>query len=612
MPTRTPRLIATAAVLALVVGACSFGNDDGGPRAGSGVSGFEDPGECLALDVAVSSEKIELLEVLARDFNDDRVEAPSGRCIHVRPQVKASGEAARLLAEGWDESADGPRPVIWSPAASSWGAVLNQRLADAGKPPMASSEAQPFMLTPLVIAMPEPMAQALGWPERSIGFADIAALATDPQGWAAHGHPEWGPFRLGKTNPNFSTSGLSALIAQTSAAAGKTAGLSPEDLSNPAVVEFNRQIESSVVHYGDITMTFLNNWFRADRRGTALTYASAVAVEEKSVIDYNLGNPDGVLQPGEEPRPPRTKLVAIYPSEGTLFSDNPFYVLDAEWVSEDERAAAAAFEEFVQRAENQRQVLRYGFRPGNPEVAVGEPITRENGVDPDQPQTLLEVPSPSVMVGLLDQWAQNRKSARVLLVLDVSGSMGDPAGSGFETKLDLAKQAVIEALGDFKADDEVGLRIFSTQLGPGEDETFVDLQPLAPIGPNRERLAQSIRNLTPVAGTPLFDVARQSFASMVDDYDPARINAVILLTDGMNDDGDTSDDSRQLKDLVESVRAAAQGEQATPVRMFTIGYGSDADTSALGSIAEASNAAAYNASDATTIRRVFAQVVSNF
>ncbi len=612
MPTRTPRLIATAAVLALVVGACSFGNDDGGPRAGSGASGFEDPGECLALDVAVSSEKIELLEVLARDFNDDRVEAPSGRCIHVRPQVKASGEAARLLAEGWDESADGPRPVIWSPAASSWGAVLNQRLADAGKPPMASSEAQPFMLTPLVIAMPEPMAQALGWPERSIGFADIAALATDPQGWAAHGHPEWGPFRLGKTNPNFSTSGLSALIAQTSAAAGKTAGLSPEDLSNPAVVEFNRQIESSVVHYGDITMTFLNNWFRADRRGTALTYASAVAVEEKSVIDYNLGNPDGVLQPGEEPRPPRTKLVAIYPSEGTLFSDNPFYVLDAEWVSEDERAAAAAFEEFVQRAENQRQVLRYGFRPGNPEVAVGEPITRENGVDPDQPQTLLEVPSPSVMVGLLDQWAQNRKSARVLLVLDVSGSMGDPAGSGFETKLDLAKQAVIEALGDFKADDEVGLRIFSTQLGPGEDETFVDLQPLAPIGPNRERLAQSIRNLTPVAGTPLFDVARQSFASMVDDYDPARINAVILLTDGMNDDGDTSDDSRQLKDLVESVRAAAQGEQATPVRMFTIGYGSDADTSALGSIAEASNAAAYNASDATTIRRVFAQVVSNF
>jgi Ca-activated chloride channel family protein len=338
-----------------------------------------------------------------------------------------------------------------------------------------------------------------------------------------------------------------------------------------------------------------------------------VAVEEKSVIDYNLGNPDGVLQAGEEPRPPRTRLVAIYPSEGTLFSDNPFYVLDAEWVSKDERGAAAKFEEYVQRPENQRKVLRYGFRPGNPQVAVGDPISRENGVDPDQPQTLLEVPSPAVMVGLLDQWAENRKSARVLVVLDVSGSMGDPAApGGYETKLDLAKQAAIEALGDFKSDDEVGLRIFSTQMGPDERGQFVDLQPIAPIGPNRERLAQSIRDLTPVAGTPLFDVARTSFSSMVDAYDPARINAVILLTDGMNDDGDTSDDRAQLKELVTSVRDASQGEQATPVRMFTIGYGTDADNSALGSIAEASNAAAYNATDATTIRRVFAQVVSNF
>ena len=86
-------------------------------------------------------------------------------------------------------------------------------------------------------------------------------------------------------------------------------------------------------------MTFLNNWFRADRRGTALTYASAVAVEEKSVIDYNGGNPDGVFDQGEEPREPRIPLVAIYPEEGTLYSDNPFFILDAEWVSDDQREA---------------------------------------------------------------------------------------------------------------------------------------------------------------------------------------------------------------------------------------------------------------------------------
>jgi Ca-activated chloride channel family protein len=51
------------------------------------------------------------------------------------------------------------------------------------------------MLTPLVIAMPQPMAEALGYPEKPLGFADIIALANDPEGWAAFGHPEWGPFR---------------------------------------------------------------------------------------------------------------------------------------------------------------------------------------------------------------------------------------------------------------------------------------------------------------------------------------------------------------------------------------------------------------------------------
>ena len=148
-----------------------------------------------------------------------------------------------------------------------------------------------FMNTPLVIAMPRPMAEALGWPDQPIGWSDILALSRSANGWADEGHPEWGRFRLGKTNPNYSTSGLHALIAQTYAATGKTAGLSSEDLQNPTVQQYGRDIESSVVHYGDITMTFLNNWFRTDRRGTALNYASAVAVEEKSLIDYNAATP---------------------------------------------------------------------------------------------------------------------------------------------------------------------------------------------------------------------------------------------------------------------------------------------------------------------------------
>ena len=268
--------------------------------------------------------------------------------------------------------------MIWSPAASGWAGIVNERAGAALAP-----GGTPFMLTPLVIAMPEPMAEALGWPEESIGFADLQRLANDPEGWGAVGNPEWGPFRIGKTNPNFSTSGLNFTIAEYYAATGKSADLTIEDLSRPAAVEFATDIESSVVHYGDITMTFLNNWFAADARGTSLTYASAVAVEEKSVIDYNRGDPDGVLAPGEELRPPRVPLVAIYPEEGTLYSDNPFIILDTEWVDADERAAAEQFETFVQLPENQEQVLAFGFRPNNPDVALADPITRGQRRRPD-------------------------------------------------------------------------------------------------------------------------------------------------------------------------------------------------------------------------------------
>ena len=93
--------------------------------------------------------------------------------------------------------------MIWTPAGSAWGAVLNDALSAKGQPPMAPTDAKSLMRTPLMIAMPRPMAQALGWPDTPIGYADILALAQDPNGWGAKGHPEWGPFKLGKTNPNF-------------------------------------------------------------------------------------------------------------------------------------------------------------------------------------------------------------------------------------------------------------------------------------------------------------------------------------------------------------------------------------------------------------------------
>jgi Ca-activated chloride channel family protein len=606
------RAAAWLAVACLVLAACTGAADPGDDvgSEGDGEAALGDPGDCIVVDMAVSSEKIDLLTDLAQEFNSSGQAEVDGRCAFVRPASKASGAATQLLAEGWpDERAEGPRPVIWSPASSAWGGVLNQLRAQQGQPAMVG-EGSPFMLSPLVIAMPEPMARALGYPSEAIGWVDILELARSDEGWAAYGHPEWGPFRLGKTNPNYSTSGLSALIAQTYAATGTTDELTTEDLARPDVQRFATDIESAVVHYGDTTLTFLNNLARNDARGTALTYASAVAVEEVSLINYNQGNPDGVLQPGEELREPKVPLVAIYPEEGTLFSDNPFFVVDAEWVTDAQQTAAGLFEQFVQRPENQERVLAFGFRPGNPEVAVGAPVSPDNGVDPQQPQTTLEVPDPAVMVGLLERWDAQRKGARVLLVLDVSGSMGDPAGQGDQTKLELAVAAAADSLEQFQDRDEVGLRIFSTDLeGEGSGTDQLDLLPIAPIGDRRDELRERLAGLTPVFGTPLYDVTADAYQQMVDEYDDERINAIVLLTDGRNDDPEGQLD---LAELLDQLTAGSEGQSSQPVRVFPIAYGRDADLATLSRIADATNAAVYDASDPGSIDRVFAAVISNF
>jgi Ca-activated chloride channel family protein len=191
--------------------------------------------------------------------------------------------------------------------------------------------------------------------------------------------------------------------------------------------------------------------------------------------------------------------------------------------------------------------------------------------------------------------------------MDVSGSMGEDAGNG-DTKLDLAKRAAVDALSQFKPDDQVGLRIFSTNMQNKEPRDYLDLVPIAPVGSQRERLASAINSLVPREGTPLFTVARDSYKTLKDTFDPARINAVLLLTDGRNEDERNQD----LPTTLANLRAGSEGLSSTLVRLFTIAYGHNADKETLKRMADATNAAAYDASDPQTIAKVFTAVVSNF
>jgi Ca-activated chloride channel family protein len=92
---------------------------------------------------------------------------------------------------------------------------------------------------------------------------------------------------------------------------------------------------------------------------------------------------------------------------------------------------------------------------------------------------------------------------------------------------------------------------------------------------------------------------------MLASLDTGRINAIVLLSDGRNEYPPDTDLDSLLRQL--------QGESAdTSIRVFTIGYGSEADTAALQAIAEASAAEYYDASDPASIDKVLTSVLSNF
>src|SRR5215470_11506343 len=78
---------------------------------------------------------------------------------------------------------------------------------------------------------------------------------------------------------------------------------------------------------GDTTLFFAD---QLKQHGPA--YASAVAMEEVTLLDYNRTRPRGAQ-----------RLVAEYPSDGTFYSDDPYLTLNAPWVTPGQKRASTVF-----------------------------------------------------------------------------------------------------------------------------------------------------------------------------------------------------------------------------------------------------------------------------
>ena len=206
----------------------------------------------------------------------------------------------------------GLQPDVWTPASSSWVSMLQ-----LSTPRPGSRRATPPSIaqSPQVIAMPKPMAERLGWPAGSRSAGTTSSIWRDHRtGGAAIADPEWGAFKLGKTNPLFSTSGLNATVATYHGRHGtferSHAGRSPE---RPHVLDFVRaSMQPSCTtrrppSTSSGTCAPRTTWAEGEQ------YVSAILLEEKSVWDYNQGNPSGDPATLGEEAPPKTPLVAFYP-----------------------------------------------------------------------------------------------------------------------------------------------------------------------------------------------------------------------------------------------------------------------------------------------------------
>ncbi|HSD87775.1 MAG TPA: VWA domain-containing protein [Kofleriaceae bacterium] len=494
----------------------------------------------ITLKIAYSSEKKAWMEEAVAAYERDNPKLPNGKPIKIEAKSYGSGEAATAIIDGSFQA------HVYSPASAAYIAIINQQWLTS-HPKALVPAGDPVVLSPIVIAMWKPMAEALGWPTKDIGWKEVIRVSKDPKGWGSLGHPEWGAFKLGHTHPEFSNSGLLAVLAEAFAGAGKTRGLERTDLDAKATQDYLGAIENAVVHYGKSTSLFTDKMLE-----TGPGYMSACVTYENLVIE-------SYGKTTQAPFP----LVSIYPVEGTFWSDHPYSILDAEWVGADERAAAQAFLAYLKSKPMQLRALALGFRPADSSIPINAPVDAAHGADAKQPETLLELPNGQVLDHLLEVWRKEKKSADVMFVFDRSGSMrGDPLR---EAKA--GAQAFLDGLGDR---DSVSILFFDDKVG--------DPTPPALLGTSREKLKKQVESVFADGGTSLYDAISTGYAAVLAraKKEPGRIHAMVVMTDG-------NDENSTMK--LEELQKKFNPENA-PVKIFTIAYGEKADATVLEEIAK--------------------------
>jgi Ca-activated chloride channel homolog len=545
----------------------------------------------ISISVIYSPEEEQYMPQVMTDFNNAYNQGHNP----VTGQPLASGEnpicitghqgSAGTVMQGIVNAVIAPnnanvqKPTLFSPSVSHWLALVNYQ---AGRQIFDLANSRPTALAAVVMAIWQSRLDAI---RRTVGHDDIGweellQVFHSPNGWCDYGIPNCRrTVYYGHTDPYISSTALSTLIAEfyASARANNFTGrrLTLDEVNNTDVQQGVRDIEALIRHYSSRTTEF------KEYIAQGPDYLDFVALEENDLIFINEGKTQ--YQPPE-------KLVALYPKEGTFFHEHPMGIANADWTTPEQRQAASVFVDYVLTPAVQTTIMSYGFRPANPAVQIGFPFVAENGVDPTQPTTTLDVPSPDVIAAIQQSWSFVKKQADIMLLIDVSGSMGSNG------KLDQAKQAALAFLDNMEPTNRVGLTIFSD-----------DIQTVVPLG-NFESVQSQLRSqisaLQPLGGTELYGAVQNIVGKMNEDTETNRIRAVVLLSDG----ADTGSKGFTLNNAVQAIQGSR--DSLNPVIFIPVAYGADADINALGSLARAS-ATKVQSGDPSSILGVL-QVISSY
>ncbi len=508
----------------------------------------------LALTVAYSPEKETAFMALVDGFNEQKFETSDGERMRVEA-VRFDPEAMLNAVLAGEQ---GTAFQAMTPDSSIWLGQLDEEWsAQQGSDAVVVGETVRYAVSPVVIAMWEDLARGMGWPDRAIGWQDLLRRAQTDSNfrWS---HPS-----------TSSASGLLATLAEFYAGAGKTRGLTIEDVQAQETLDYVAALEKTVRYYGEGDELAIIKQALSEGRA----FLDAFVVQEQMVVYFNTRRSSG-----------QERLVALYPAEGAMWEDHPLALLETANLTTYQRQVFARFRDYLLSSEAQNIILRHGYRPADysiPLVGPDSPLTAENGVDPTEPETALQVPNASVIKVVRDVWWYTKRHTNVYLVADTSGSMrGD--------KLAQAQEALRVFLDQIQGDlERVGLIRFSTGV-----DTVVYLEEL---GQNRAALQAAVDRLEAAGDTALLDAVYQAHKRLQDLGDPERINAIVVMTDGRENNSNMS--------LYSLVRQLEQ-ESRVPVVIFCIAYGSDADIDTLRAIAEPTGGQVREG-DLETIRELY-------